>query len=126
MQFCSRLLLPALATALLLFPVGARSAGKAAATPAKRIKRMKLTKLALEFPKMRTAAEADRVATALKAVPGVVRVIVDSRIRLSVVDYDAGKTNLKRLIAASEAVGVPARKYLVERRFPKPIKLKGG
>lgn len=89
-------------------------------------KKPKLTKVALEFPKLRTTAEAEKLTAAIRKLPGVALVIVDPRTRLSVVDFDPKKVDLEKLIKASNSVGQSARLYVVARRFPKPIKIKGG
>ncbi len=96
-------------------PSGARAPG-----------RPSVEKAALEFSDVKSPAHAVTVARALQQVSGVKSAIVDSRTGLGVVDYDPSRTALSGLLAACEAAGFPAEEYHVEKRFPKPIKLKGG
>jgi len=100
-----------------------------AAPPAKKQPPAKMPaplKKQLEFPQLRSRAEADRVTVALLALDGVRRVVVDARTRLAVVDYDGAQVSLERLLAASVAAGIEAREYALKSRFPTPIKLTGG
>ncbi len=83
-------------------------------------------KAALEFPEMRTPEEGALVTHGLLQVRGISMVIVDARTRLAVVDYDPGRLSMDLVLTACKDLGVPAREYRVENRFPKPIKLKGG
>ena len=83
-------------------------------------------KVSLEIPDVRTQACVVKVTDALMHVDGVKNAIIDVKTRLGVVDYDPKSTSLPQFLRACADVGYPAEEYLVSKRFPKPIKLKGG
>jgi copper chaperone CopZ len=83
-------------------------------------------KLCLEIPDLREQSQTRKVTDALSGVKGVSATVVDLNTRLAVVDYDPNVTGLDQFVAACRDAGFAASEYLVEKRFPKPIKLKGG
>lgn len=85
-----------------------------------------LEKAALEISDLKTSEHASGVTAALKQVQGVRSAIVDLKTGLAVVDYDPATAEMDHFILACKGAGFDAAEYLVEARFPKPIKLKGG
>ena len=83
-------------------------------------------KVALDLMDLRGAIAAERVTLALLRIPGVSTAIVDGNTGLAVVDFDPRKAELGKFLLACKDVGFDAAEYRVERRFPKPIKLKSG
>src|SRR5262249_30007305 len=97
-----------------------------ASRPSARLHAAELVKCQLEVADLTSSESAASIIRALRCVRGVLGAVADVNTRLVVLDYDVRTPAVPAFRRACGGAGHSASEYLVERRFPKPVRLKGG